>query len=397
MKIKKTDILILGGGIGGYETYRSLAAQLAQSRINKKITLVDKNDYFTFVPLLHEVATGTIGANHTTIPLPELLKETPHTFIQASVQSIDPEKKKVTTDKEIITYDYCVVALGSTVNYFGIQGAEEHTLPVRTYTDALTLQKKIHAILDVSLTEPITINIIGGGFTGIEIAGQVHDIIKNFVKTHKAGRPIQLNIIEGMKTILGPLPPKVQTTITAVLTKWRVKIYTGRLVARVNPDAIILEDGTIIYNSLAIWSGGVKNVAEPLLPAGYTEKGRMLTTPYLTHPQNNSLYAVGDVALAKNSQGQPIPQLGEVAHKEGKYVAKHIVAKIKGKTVSPFIFSSKGTLIPVGSHFGAAIIGRFVFFGTLAWYLRRIVYLLFIPGWKNKWHIVTDWTLRKNH
>lgn len=397
MKSKKTNILILGGGIGGFETYRSLAARLAGSSINKKITLIDKNGYFTFIPLLHEVATGTIGANHTTISLPELLKNTPHEFIQASVQSIDPEKKKVTTGKEIIAYDYCVVALGSTVNYFGIQGAEENALPVRTYTDALTLQKKIYDILTVSLTEPITINIIGGGFTGIEIAGQVHDSIKKFVKANKTGRPIQLNVIEGMKTILGPLPPKVQSTISAVLTKWRVKIYTGKLVARVNPDSIILEDGTIIHNSLAIWSGGVKNVAEPLLPGGYTEKGRIITTQYLTHPQSDSLYAVGDIALAKNSQGQPIPQLGEVAHKEGEYVAKHIVASIKGKTISPFTFSSKGMLIPLGSRFGAAVIGRFVFFGTLAWYLRRVVYLLFVPGWKNKWHIALDWTLRRKH
>lgn len=395
MKSKKTDIIILGGGIGGYETYRSLAARLASNNSTKKITLIDKNDYFTFVPLLHEVATDTISGAHTIIPLFELLKDTPHEFIQASVQFIDPDKKKVTTDKEIITYDYCVVALGSTVNYFGIQGAEKNTLPIRTYTDAMTLQKKIHSVLDISLTKPITINIIGGGFTGIEIAGQVHDVIKKFIKAHKNGRPIQLNIIEGMKTILGPLPPKVQTTISNVLTKWRVKIYTGKLVARVNPDAIVLEDGTVIHNSLAIWSGGVKNIAEPLLPPEYTEKGRVLTTSYLTHPKNDSLYAVGDVAIAKNSRGQPIPQLGEVAHKEGEYVAKHILAKIKGKTIAPFTFLSKGTLIPVGSRFGAAVIGRFVFFGTLAWYLRRIVYLLFIPEWKNRWPILADWILRR--
>lgn len=397
MKTIKTDILILGGGLGGYEAYRSLVKQFALKKIKKQITLVDKNDYFSFIPLLHEVAAGSISPNHTQINLYELLQGTPHTFVQTSVQSIDPEKKKVTTEKGIFTYDYCIVALGSTVNYFGIPGAEEYCKPVRTYDHAVELQKTLQETLRISYERPVTINIIGGGYTGIEIAGQVHEVVDVHKHKNRKIHPIQVNIIEGAGTILGLLPEKVQKTITRVLKKSGVVIYTGKKVARVNPDSIVLEDGSIIPNSLAIWSGGVKNVADGLLPATYTEKGRIPTTPQLTHPNDSSLYAIGDISLAKNTMGQPIPQLGEAAHREGEYVAVHLTTRLISKKPfnTPFNFTSKGTLIPVGSRFGAAVIGPFIFFGALAWYLRRIVYLMFIPGLKNKLHIIIDWTLRR--
>lgn len=395
MKSQKTDILILGGGIGGYEVYRSLAERLKCNRIQKKITLIDKHEYFAFIPLLHEVASGSINPTHTTINLCDLVQGTPHQFINTTVLSIDPEKKQVTTEKGTISYTYCIIALGSSVNYFGVEGAETNALPIRTYEHAVTLQKRLNETILSAQEKPVTINVIGGGFTGIEIAGQVHDIACTYRKKHKGSHTISIHIIEAGKTILAPLPPKVQQVISRVLTKENVVIYTGKAVARVNADSVILEDGTVIPSSLAIWSGGVKNIAEPLLPAGYTEKGRVLMTQYLTHPLNDALYAVGDVALAKNKKGQVIPQLGEAAHREGEYVADHIIARLQKKAVKPFDFTSKGTLIPVGSRFGAAVIGPFVLFGTLAWYLRRAVYLMFVPGWKNKLHIIIDWALRR--
>ncbi len=395
MKTTKTDILILGGGLGGYEAYRSLVTQLRRAGIQKKITLVDKNEYFTFIPLLHEVATGTIGPEHTNISLPELFSRTPHTFIQASVHHIDPEKKIVTTEKQTISYDYCIIALGSTVNYFGTEGAEQHTLAIRTHEDAIALQKKLSDTFEKSLTEPVTINVIGGGFTGVEIIGQIHDTAKEYKKINTSAKTIRIQLVEGKNHILGPLPTKVQRVITKKLTSWGIHFQMGALVARVNATSIILEDGTVVPSTLSIWSGGVKNIAEPLLPAGYTERGRVLTTQYLTHPKQETLYSIGDIALVKNKIGEPIPQLGEVAHKQGMYVAKHIVSSMKGKEIAPFVFSPKGSLIPVGSQFGAAVIGPFIFFGALAWYLRRIVYLMFVPGWKNRCQILLDWALRR--
>lgn len=396
MKHKKTDILILGGGIGGYEVYRSLAAGLKRSGTNKKITLIDKNEYFAFIPLLHEVAAGTISPSHTTINLCELVQGTPHQFIQTTVQSIDPEHKKVVTEKGTIFYDYCVVALGSSVNYCGIEGAEAYTQPIRTFDHAVALQKKLHDTLAQSIETPITINIVGGGYTGIEIAGQIQDAVHLYKKTHKGLRPIQVNLIEAGETILCLLPQKVQKTVSRVLTKYGVRIYTGKKVARVHPNAILLEDGTSIPSSLSIWSAGVRNIADDILPPEFTERGRVPVNTALLHIKNESLYAVGDIACVKNKKGQVVPQLGEAAHKEGEYVAWHIIKRCSKKTPDrSFDFVSKGTLMPIGSRFGAAVIGPFVFFGTLAWYLRRAVYLMFVPGWKNKLHIIIDWALQR--
>lgn len=395
MKTTKTDILILGGGIGGYEVYRSLAKRLKRNGINKKITLVDQNDYFAFIPLLHEVATGSIGAAHTTLSYPEMFSCTPHRFLQAQVNAIDPEKKEVVTSLGLLSYNTCIIALGNSVNYFGIPGADQFAAPIRTYSHALALQTKIHDALAKADQGPVTINIVGGGFTGVEIAGQIQDLVHKHRRIHTPAFSIQVNIIEGAKSILNTLPTRVQTTISRVLEKYGVRIFTGNKVARVTETDIFLENGVDIPSTLAIWSGGVKNIADSVLPSEYTEKGRVPTTPYLTHPKQTSLYAIGDIALVRGKGDSVVPQLGEAAHREGEYVADHIIAGIQKKNMRPFTFSSKGTLIPIGSQFGAAIIGPFTFFGTAAWWLRRFVYLMFVPGIKNKLHIMVDWALRR--
>lgn len=395
MKTQKTDILILGGGLGGYEAYRDLEKLLRLKKIHKKITLIDKNDFFSFIPLIHEVAAGTIGENHNTVSIEELLCGTKHQFVQATVTAIDPTKKIVETSAGSFSYTFCIVALGSSVNYYGVNGAKEFSQPIRTQNDALALKQKLHDTFDTADEKPVTINIIGAGYTGIEIAGQIQDLARQIRRRRKPTHPIQVNIVDGAKTILGAMPEHVRNTIERVLRKHGIHIYTGSPVARVAEDTIYLENGTMIPSTLSIWSAGVLNIAETVLPKEYTEKGRLPTGPYLTHPNDESLYAIGDIACAKKKDGTLVPQLGEAAHLEGKYVALDIVNRIKKRKRFPFHFSSRGTLMPIGGNFGVAIIGPIILYGTIAWYLRRAVYLMFVPGWKNKLHILIDWALQR--
>jgi NADH dehydrogenase len=178
----KTDIVILGAGIGGYETFRSLAKLLKHRGINKKITIVDRNNYFTFTPMLHEVASGSVEPQHCTIALRELVYNTPHSFLKATIHSINVSQKTVLTSQGELHYDYCVVALGSGVNYFNTPGAEQYCYGVRTLTAATKLHEELFQRLECEDQPELTLSVIGGGFTGVEVAGQFSYLINRDLK-----------------------------------------------------------------------------------------------------------------------------------------------------------------------------------------------------------------------
>lgn len=178
----KTDVVIVGAGIGGYETFRTLTKFLKRSHIKKQILIIDQNNYFTFTPMLHEVASGSIEPQHATLPLRELVYKTPHQFLKARVEKIDPERKIIFTSQGQITYEFCVVGLGSGVNYFNTKGAEEFCYGVRTLSKAIKLHEDIFQALENSSQEEIIFTIIGGGFTGVEVAGQFMHLVNHDLK-----------------------------------------------------------------------------------------------------------------------------------------------------------------------------------------------------------------------
>ncbi len=178
----QTDVVILGAGIGGYEAFRSLSKQFKRHGIKKTITLVDQNNYFTFTPMLHEVASGSIEPQHAAIPIRELVYKTNHRFLKTYIKSVDPEKKTVFTTDGTIVFEYCVVALGSGVNFFGVAGAEEYAYSVRTLTSAIKLHNDLFEILDKGKNNMFHLNIVGAGFTGVELAGQFMHLAKTQIK-----------------------------------------------------------------------------------------------------------------------------------------------------------------------------------------------------------------------
>ncbi len=393
-KLNKTDIVILGAGIGGYETFRSLAKQLKRKRIKKTITLVDKNNYFTFTPMLHEVASGAVEPSHCAIPLRELVYNTPHTFLRAEVEAIDPKKQIVKTSKGSLSYEYCVVALGSRTNYFNVPGAKEHSHHVRDLQSAIDLQEAIVEKLEDPHISDLQVTVVGGGFTGVEVAGQLCDMFHTDAKKLYKEKTLTVNVIESGETVLKHMPNIVRRKITNRLEKNGVHIHNNCRVKKVTENEVFLNTEKTLKSHITVWCGGFKNIAGEFLPEEYTDRGRIPVTSCLKHEKISTLYAVGDIVLFTDGKtGLIAPQLGEAAHKEGQYVAKNIVATIKKKTCKPFFFKPHGTLIPVGDWYGAAIIGHIIFFGRFAWWIRRTTYLLFMPGIKRKIKIMIDWTL----
>jgi len=390
----KTDVLILGAGIGGYETFRNLDKHFRRNGIDKQITIVDKNNYFTFVPMLHEAAAGSIEPDHCAIPLRELTRGSRHRFIKAAVTKILPEKKKVETSETTIHYEYCVVALGSVTNYFDIPGAKTYTHHVRSLEGAVNLHEGIIHTLEDYQTNSINLVVVGGGFTGVEVAGQFCDFAQKDIKKLYPHVKTSISIIESGDLLLKFMPDKVREKITARLKKRGVKMFLQNRVKKVEPGAVVLKDNTRLPSDITIRTAGFKNIGEEFLPSSYCENGRIAVTSYLTSIKNECLYAIGDIMyLCKPDSQIPYPQLAEAAYKEGKYVAKQITARIKNKKIKPFEFKPKGTLMPVGDWYGVLVKGRFVLYGPIAWWIRRTVYLQFMPGTIRKMKIAFDWTM----
>lgn len=186
----------------------------------------------------------------------------------------------------------------------------------------------------------------------------------------------------------------MQKKVSNRLTKYGVKIILNTPVQEIKKNQIVLLGGETLSSTFTIWSAGVKNIADLFLDQKFCEKGCISTNEFLEHKQFSSLYAVGDIALSFNKGAErPQPQLGETAHREGQYIGKHIFNKLKNKATKPFFFKSAGTLMPIGDWYGVAIIGKLIFFGRIAWWVRRTVYVLFMPGLLRKLRIVIDWTL----
>lgn len=392
----KTDIVILGAGIGGYETFRCLARRLKRAGIDKKITLVDKNNYFTFVPMLHEVSTGSILPTHAAVPLRQLVAGTPHHFMKAEVKMVHPKKKQVETDHGTIYYDYCVTALGSETNFFNTPGTKEFSHHVRNLPSALKLQRDfINKLESCDEDDDFYITIIGGGYTGVEMTGQFCDLARKDIKKLYPQKKIHIQLVQARDTLVPYSHKKVQKLAEKRLRKEGVTIHFKARAKEITEQHVILADGNKLKSDLTIWTAGFKNIAECFLDEPYCEKGRVPVNQFLQHQTFHSLYAIGDISLFYNvNEEQPVPQLGEAAHRAGQYVAKHLISTIRNKPLTkPFSFKTHGSLMPIGDWYGIGEIGNFVFHGRLAWWMRRTAYLLFMPGIIRKLRIVFDWTL----
>lgn len=391
---KHTNILILGGGIGGYQAYRTLAKKLKHSGLKQTITVIDQNNYFTFTPMLHEVASGAIEPSHCAIPLRAIISA-PHQFVRASVQNLNPQKNEVTTSAGIFTYDYVITALGSAINYFKTPGAVENTYNVRTLPAAMELQKAIINILE-SGQDRISFTIVGGSYTGVEVAGQLTHFTESDIRELYPEKKITINLIQAADSLVPILPIKTRQYIQKRLENKKVNIFLNSRAASVTKTSVTLADTTVVNSDIIIWAAGFANTGVCYLSQEFCEQGRIPVNNFLQHEKFSNVYAVGDIMLAKDSAGIPYPQLGEAAHKEGNFVAKHLISILSAKkSPSPFKFKSAGTILPLGNWQAVAQIGPLFISGPFAWWLRRTAYILFIPGLARKFKIILDWTLHR--
>jgi len=357
------NVVIVGAGFAGVACAKELAKH------DVAVTLIDKNTYHQFQPLLYQVATAQLAATDVLRPLRGLFRKHPTVVVKTA--SIDPESRTVTTAaRDEFTGDYLVLAAGSTPNFFGITGAEENSYPLYSGTDATRLRNRVlqlfeDADLDPSRVELGALNfvIIGGGPTGVETAGSLADLVFDVMVERYHDHDLDVNrariiLIDRADVVLRPFSESAHKYAAKVLTDKGVELILGVSVSEVHEDKVALADGTEIQTHCVVWAGGLKTRAfEGLdtLPTG--RGGRISVGDDLSVDGHSNVYAIGDTANTLGPDGKPLPQLASVAVQAGKAAGANIAARIADDPVEAFEYHDKGIMAMIGKRAAIAEIG----------------------------------------
>ena len=402
-------VIILGVGFGGIGALKTLRDA------DVRITLVDKHDYHTFQPLLYQVATEVLAPEQVGFPIRDFLHHRQNvTFHQAVVANIDLAAKQVTAVSGIsVKYDYLVLALGAVVNYFQTPGADQHAFPLYTMNDAIRLKEQILKTFEAvdrfpSLVDDGALNfcVVGGGATGVEVAGALADLLRTEMKEDYPNLPLdraRVLLYEASPHLLGPFKAELQNYAHKELEQRGVTVQTGTHVRKVGPASIELATGETVKTHTLIWAAGLK--ANPIVQSLGVELvhgGRIPVGPDLQVKDHPGVFAIGDIAqMTDGKTGKPLPGLGATALQAGRHVGETIKRLVEGKPPEPFKYLDKGTMAQVGR--GAAVIelptGQ-TMTGQLAWVAWLGVHLTLLNGAEEKISTLVDWgwtLLTKEH
>ncbi len=397
-----THVVIVGGGFAGM----ACAYQLTKSSPDVSITLIDKNDYNQFKPLLYQVATSAISTDSVACGFRTFFRDNPNVDIKMEeVISVDPATHTVKT-KSGNTYqgDYLVLATGAVVNFFQTPGAETNAFPLYTLHDAERLRSRILAVFEDADRDPKLIDqgalnfvIVGAGATGTEVAGALADMIDHILpgefsdlRLNKAA----IHLVDHSSTVLRAFSKNSQDYAASILQKRGVKLHLGLLVKEVGQDHVLLSDGNKIMTRTPVWAGGLK--ACPLASLSGLEQGhagRIDVNPDLTAKGYTNIFVLGDMANIPSADNKDLPQLASVAQQGGRWTAKNIAADLEGKPRTPFLYHDKGIMAMIGKDAAIAEIGakRHQMEGALAFAAWLGVHAALLVTFRQKVETVVDW------
>lgn len=397
----RKKIIILGGGFGGLKAVNTLAKKIKKLDLNNEyeVILIDKKPYHTYTPLLYEVATTSKEtADYTELkslvayPFEQLFKNEEVKFIQGKVFDISLTQKIISLEKEILKFDYLIIALGSETNYFNIKGLKENSFCLKSFNDAIAIRDAIVSKIEIN-QKKIKILIGGGGSTGVELASEIKEWLYEIEKKEKNGFLSEVIIIEGHQSVLYGLDKKVIKKVSQRLNKLGIKIKTGHFIKELGNKKAILDNGEEISFDIFVWAGGIKApLITEKIPCQKEEKGgRIKTTKEMECIlKNNNLslkgkiYAIGDTVCFYDSSGNPIPAVARAAITQGKIAAQNIVEEIKNekgiKSIKKHYFKPKNYpyIIPVGGKYAVAKIGPIIIAGFWGWLFKGLVEIYYL-------------------
>jgi NADH dehydrogenase len=361
------SVVILGAGYGGLMTAVKLETK-TNAIANLEIVLLDRNPYHQYVHLAYEIVSNVKKVSDLTLPMTELLTNRKIRFVQAVVNEIDLHNKTVKTDKTEIPYDELVIALGNEPDFYGIKGAEEFSLAFNSVESADKIRDELRKIFSENKNPTIVIG--GGGFTGIELAGEILDEYNCCV-----------TIVEGANEILPSWnEPEFSQKVASVLTDMGAKLLIGKFIVEVKPHSVTLRNGSEIEASVFIWTAGVQ--ASTLVKKSGLKTGknnRALINEYCEAVDFPGVYVVGDSALVADSEtGEIFPQCIEIALQQAEIAAENIFADLEGKQKTVYHPKFNGLILAVGERYGIGRIYGRILEGKVAQIVKRLIHLQYV-------------------
>ncbi len=399
-------VVIVGGGFGGLYAAKSL------KNAPVRVTLIDKRNFHLFQPLLYQVATGTLSPADIASPLRVILSKHQNTQVLLDkVVDIDPEAKKVyLKDREALNYDALVVATGVSHHYFGNDQWQDEAPGLKTVEDALEMRRRIFMAFEAAEKESdpekrqalLTFVVVGGGPTGVELAGAIAEIAHQSVKNDFRDidtTQAKILLFEGVDRILPPYPEACSVEAQKSLEKLGVDVQTQTLVTNIADNCVTFRQGDetkTIKAHTVLWAAGVRasfmgKVLADRAGAELDRVGRVIVEPDLSLKSHSDIFVIGDLANFPHQDDRPLPGVAPVAMKEGEYIAKLITNRVAGKTVESFSYNNFGSMAVIGQNKAVADLNFGRFSGFVAWIIWVFAHIYYLIEFDNKLIVMIQW------
>lgn len=391
-------VVILGAGFAGVSAYKTLARESGRG-IDFSVTVISRDDYFLFTPLLHEVVAGHIDRSDLIVPAQDIFSA--GDFIRAEILGVNFEKKSVDTSAGEISYDYLIIAQGSNTDFYGIQGAEENSLVLKNIRDALKIRDLIARRLSSALSRDIKegeadFTVVGGGATGVELAAELAELFSRTIEKRffKENGPFKVRILDGGSELLSRFPEFMRSEAEAALLRAGVSVQLNTRVLGMSSEGIrCLKAGEefFIKSKNIIWVAGVRPVDIKTSPDIRKIGGRIAVNNFLM-TDFPEVFAVGDGAVIEDDP-QSSPYLAQAAEAQAVVAAKNVIAMINGRHLLRFAYQPKGKLISLGRFKAVGEVSGLRIRGFFGWWVWRTIYLVKMPSLKKKLVLVYRWTI----
>ena len=387
----KPKVVILGAGFGGLNAARELGSAA-------DITVVDRNNYQTFLPLLYQVSTASLPADHIAYPIRAALRKSGAKFRMGTPISVDHKNKTVKLDSsEVIPFDHLIVAMGSATTDFGIPGVEEFALGMKTIHEALVIRSQImRRFEDLTRFEDdsrLAIVVVGGGPTGVEMAGSLAELVQGPLHKddYRASKHIDVYLLEAGPRLLPMFSPGLSEKTMRQLENMGVKVMVNTAVKEITSGKTTLANGTVIESEVVVWAAGVKGspaIHDLSLPV---KGNRLICDPTCQVTDYPYIWGVGDNAGVIGENGRPLPMVAPVAMQQGTFVAKQIKRLIKGKPVQVFKYVDKGSMATIGRNKAVVQVKGIRLWGAPAWFAWLFLHIYYLMGGQKRTATFVEW------
>lgn len=391
-------VVVVGGGFAGLELIKRLSGK------PYKVILLDKNNFHSFHPLLYQVATGSLGADHIGHPFRRTVGPMNNVIYRmGEVLRVRPADNCVDTEHGPVPYDHLVLATGTVTNFFGNQRLAHEAMQLKSISQALDIRSDFLQEFEAALyledehrqRQRLNFVVVGGGPSGVELAGALAEIRKTILKhefREVDNRRMQIHLVDTNSTVLSNFSPKSQRLALKFLEDLGVKVMLNTFVTDYDGDTISFKDGSTMQSNTVIWTAGVKGAPVPGIEAALDRGGRYRTDAFNRVEGMANIYAVGDIALDTSDPAYPRghPQVAPAAIQQARHLARNLALK-PGAAWVPFAYRDKGSMATIGRYKAVVDLGKLKFGGPVAWFLWLFVHLMSIVGYRNRLMVLSQW------